>query len=406
MTSDLMVWTQKDTQTTLAVDRIIGRVSSGVPGPTVVFFGGIHGNEPAGVRALEKVFAHFESGEVPCERGTIIGIRGNLPALGRQERYLQHDLNRLWNPARIERILATPESQRSAEEQELASLHGLLMGILEEEAAPFYFIDLHTTSSQTLPFITINDSMINRKFSELFPVPVILGIEEYLEGPLLSYINQLGYMALGFESGQHQDPAAVTHAEDFIWLTLYFSGATPSFAGYRQSYRRLQQAALCDHYFYEVFYRHELSNGHGFKMEEGYRSFQRVPRGTRVATQQGEPLELQKPGILFMPLYQQQGEEGFFLIRQTPRWALGLSARMRKWNFHRALSVLPGVKWADDRQDRLVVDLRVARFMSKPFFHLLGYRSRQRDATHLVLQNREHRARNRDYADTPWFSRN
>lgn len=401
-----MAGTQKDTQTTLAGERIIGWYGSGTPGPTVVFFGGIHGNEPAGVRALEQVFARFETGEVPCERGTVIGIRGNLPALGRQQRYLQHDLNRLWNPARIARILETPQGRRSVEEQELASLHELLVHILAEEAAPFYFIDLHTTSSQTLPFITINDSMINRKFSELFPVPVILGIEEYLEGPLLSYINQLGYVALGFESGQHLDPAAITNAVDFIWLTLCFSGVTPSLECFPKSFRRLKSAALCDHYFYEVYYRHELSNGHGFKMEEGYRSFQRIPRGTRVATQEGEPLALQKPGILFMPLYQQQGEEGFFLIRQTPRWALGLSSRMRKWKLHRALSRLPGVKWADDHQDRLVVDLRVARFMSKPFFHLLGYRSRQRDATHLVLQNREHRARNRDYASAPWFSRN
>ena len=35
------------------------------------------------------------------------------------------------------------------------------------------------------------------------------GIEEYLNGPLLSYINELGYVAFGFEGGQHDDISAI-----------------------------------------------------------------------------------------------------------------------------------------------------------------------------------------------------
>jgi len=35
---------------------------------------------------------------------------------------------------------------------------------------------------------------------------------------------------------------------------------------------------------------------------------------------------------------------------------------------------------------------------------LLGYRSRQRDKTHLLISNREHKARNDDYKNTFWFS--
>jgi hypothetical protein len=62
--------------------------------------------------------------------------------------------------------------------------------ILEEESGPFYFFDLHTTSSDTIPFITVNDSLLNREFTSMYPLPSILGIEEYLEGPLLSYINE------------------------------------------------------------------------------------------------------------------------------------------------------------------------------------------------------------------------
>ena len=399
-----MIVTQKDKATTLQGERIIGKVASGRPGPTVIFFGGIHGNEPAGVRALEAVFNALESGEVSLESGTVLGIKGNLQALDRKQRFLVHDLNRIWGRQRLSETLQKREKELSPEERELRALYDGLQEVFANCEPPFYFIDLHTTSSQTLPFITINDSMINRKFSELFPVPVILGIEEYLEGPLLSYINELGYMAMGFESGQHDDPAAIQSAEDFIWLTLYYSGAIPVFNDQQKCHDRLKEAARSDHHFYEVYYRHRLEDVHAFKMKEGFRSFQPLPKGTLLATDNGSPVEMTRGGILFMPLYQKQGEEGFFLIRRTPAWALKISSGLRRWNIHRALSWLPGVSWADQEKDRLVVNLHVARFLSKPFFHLLGYRSRERDKAHLILSNREHKARDPEYANTFWYS--
>ena len=141
-------------------------------------------------------------------------------------------------------------------------------------------------------------------------------------------------------------------------------------------------------------------------MEDGYRSFQRVPKGSLLANEKGNLIEMKNKGILFMPLYQKQGEEGFFLIRRTPRWVLRLSTRLRKWKTHRALSRLPGIRWADEKQDRLLVNLQVARFLSKPLFHLLGFRIREQDATHLILNNREHKARNRDYEKTFWYAGN
>ena len=284
---------------------------------------------------------------------------------------------------------------------------GLIKRLLREEQPPFYFVDLHTTSSPTLPFVTINDAVINRKFSSLFPVPVILGIEEYLDGPLLSYINELGYVSLGFESGQHQEEEAVENAVDFVWLALRFTelleeGADPD--GPERPIR-LREAALGDHHFYEVFYRHALEDPTGFRMARGFRSFQKAARGTLLAHDRGEPVYMKRKGLLFMPLYQQQGEEGFFLIRRIPSWALRLSAWLRKFRFQDTLVWLPGVRWEQPGSDRLLVNLKIARFFSKPLFHLLGYRSRKRDPTHLALSNRERAARNQDYLNTYWFQR-
>ncbi len=388
-------------------DRLIGYCRAGRPGPTLICFGGVHGNEPAGVRALERVFATLGSEATALSGGCFAAIRGNLPALGEGVRYIVEDLNRLWTIDGIKDILAKKEDSKSLEEQELTEILGLIAKLIRGESPPFYFIDLHTTSSPTLPFITINDAVINRKFSSQFPVPVILGIEEYLEGPLLSYINELGYVSLGFESGQHQEEKAVENAADFVWLALRFAGLLDESADPESQQRqiRLREASLGDQRFYEVFHRHALADASQFRMVPGLRSFQRAPKGALLAHDRGDPVYMKRNGLLFMPLYQKQGEEGFFLIRRIPSWALRLSAWLRKFHLQDTLVWLPGVAWAKPGGDRLLINLRVARFFRKPFFHLLGYRSKRKDRTHLVLRNRERAARNDDYRETPWFRR-
>ena len=44
--------------------------------------------------------------------------------------------------------------------------------------------------------------------------------------------------------------------------------------------------------------------------------------------------------------------------------------------FDNFLTWLPGINRHSEKSESLMVDLKVARFFSKPFFHLLGYRER------------------------------
>ena len=184
---------------TVAVKRTIDHLQGNKSGPTVVFFAGIHGNEPAGVFALKHVFKELKS-KNSALKGQLFGVAGNLGALNRHVRFQTVDLNRIWFPERIKNIRANKQADIE-EEKELKALLEVLNNILEKATPPFYFIDLHTTSSDTAPFIVLNDSLLNRKYASNYPLPIILGIEEYLEGALLSYINELGYVSLGFESG-------------------------------------------------------------------------------------------------------------------------------------------------------------------------------------------------------------
>lgn len=384
----------------IKLNRIIGKIKGHNSGPTMVFFGGIHGNETAGVFALNHVFSKLDSEHVS---GTLYAITGNTEALKQNKRYLNNDLNRLWFTERIKNIQS--KTDLNHEEKELLELYTLIHDIIETESGPFYFIDFHTTSSKTIPFITINDALINRKFSTLFPVPIVLGIEEYLEGPLLSYVNQLGYVSLGFESGQHDEKDAVINSQAFIYLALVYAKAmrADTIVGYNIHYRQLQEQSYGINDAFEVTYLHRVKPEDQFKMVDGFRSFEKIKKETVLATDKAGKITSKHNGRIFMPLYQKIGSEGFFVIQPIKPFFLKLSEILRRIKFDNFLVVLPGVSWEDKQKHVLRVNLKTAKFMAKSFFHLLGYRSQKIDATHLRLSNRERASKNDMYKNTDWY---
>ena len=97
-----------------AENRLIGCFHAPVPGPTLVCFGGIHGNEPAGVRALEAICQRLESGSVHLAAGSFYALRGNLPALDRKVRFQDQDLNRIWREVNILAIAGKTPGLRPA----------------------------------------------------------------------------------------------------------------------------------------------------------------------------------------------------------------------------------------------------------------------------------------------------
>jgi hypothetical protein len=387
---------------TIEIKRIIGSYHGTEEGPTLIFTAGIHGNEPAGVFALQSVLKKLEE-ENPEFRGRMYAISGNLTALKKGIRYNTVDLNRLWTKEKIAGLKDDKVISFNDELLQQKEIFDLIQEILDREKGPFYFFDLHTTSGETAPFITVNDSLLNRKFTTQYPVPLILGIEEFLEGPLLSYINELGYVAFGFEGGQHDSPKAYEYCVDFINLTLCFTGCLSyEDVNGTKHFNNLQKVMAFPNKFFEIVYREEIDPDDNFIICDGYMNFQKVPKGTIVAINNGKQLETPATGHIFMPLYQGKGNDGFFIIRKTPVFFLKLSAFLRKISFDRLLVALPGVSWRSKTREELVVNLKVARFFTRQFFHLMGYRSKQKDATHLKLKNREAVSRDADYRNAPW----
>nr|WP_321233917.1 succinylglutamate desuccinylase/aspartoacylase family protein [uncultured Psychroserpens sp.] len=386
--------------TSLSIDRIIAHIQGYKSGATIVFFAGIHGNETAGVFALKQVLKTITPETVS---GTIYGISGNLQALKENQRYLDKDLNRLWTKVQLEEL--QHKENLVTEEQEQSDLFGLLEDIIGSNSGPFYFIDFHTTSSKTLPFITINDALINRKFSKQFPVPIVLGIEEYLNGPLLSYINELGYVSLGFESGQHDDEEAIDNCISFIYLALVYSEiiTNETIFQFQEHYNQLESNANYLSEIFEVIYLHRIKSDEVFIMKPSFKSFQRIKKGTAIAMSNAQEVKFMYNAWLFMPLYQPKGEEGFFVIKTIKPFLLKFSAVLRHLKFDNLLVLLPGISWENKEREVLKVNLRVAKFFAKSIFHLLGYRNKKVNTNHILLYNRERTSKVDDYKSQLWY---
>ena len=138
-------------------------------------------------------------------------------------------------------------------------------------------------------------------------------------------------------------------------------------------------------------------------MFPGFINFQKIPKGVGLAVVDGVELKTTRKRQIFMPLYQKQGNEGFYFIRPIPKILLWLSKKLRGLKVDHILVKLPGVQWESDKKDTLMVDQKVARFFAKSFLHLLGYRARRFDRTHLIAKNRERASKSSEYAKTEWF---
>lgn len=393
----------KALKSAIKVNRIISEIHGHEKGPTVVFFGGIHGNEVAGVFAIEKVLNNLLESKTAIN-GSIYGIAGNLQALGSNHRFIEKDLNRLWT---FDHIYNAHENLRANEDNEQQDLLDLIEDIIFHNHPPFYFIDIHTTSSQSIPFITINDALINRKFSELFPLPVVLGIEEYLEGPLLSYINELGYVSLGIEVGQHDSIESIHNAEACIYLALTYAVSLKEddCNHFRLYFNTLKESSQNNSSFFEVRYREAIALSDNFKMNGIFHSFQPVKRNDLLAFKNDIPVQAKKEGYIFMPLYQKQGEEGFFIIQKINPLFLRFSSFLRKLKGYNVLVVLPGIKWKNKKRGILEVNLRIAKFFAKKIAHLLGFRAKKIQNNRMLMYNREKVARTKDYNKEKWFKK-
>jgi predicted deacylase len=368
--------------------RLLGTTGPAT-GPLLLCFGGMHGNEPSGAVALERILVKLRQNPSGL-RGQLVALAGNRAGLQQKKRYIASDFNRHWTRERVARLRAA-EGPFEAEDRELVELD---REIAKATAGrnKVYALDLHSTSGEGPAFCILEDTLPNRRFALNLPVTIVVGIEEELIGTISHFLTEQGIVTCGFEAGQHEDPYSADRAEAAVWIMLEASGVLiPGKRPEVQAARELlvTQTGKLPH-FTELRYRHNIQPGDEFRMKPGYRNFDAVTAGQPLARDSHGPVVSPLTGLILMPLYQPLGQDGFFIVTRVAPIFLTLSAFARHLRLEKVIHLLPGVKRHPERADAFVVDTQIARFLALKIFHLLGYRRISPMGRLLTMARRKH----------------
>ena len=372
------------------VERVLGRVRGESPGPTLICVGGIHGNEPAGVEGLRRVLRDLH-GDGHVLRGDLVALAGNLTALSCRARFIGRDLNRAWGAERMRSLTDNGGLLESCpEDHEQTELLAALDEAVAAARGPIYVLDLHTTSSGGGAFTTAGDTLRNRGFALNLEVPFVLGLEELVDGTMVEYVGRRGFVTALFEGGQHDEPEAIDRVEAAVWIALEGAGLIPQgvVPQVKRGRERLSREVIGKPPVLEMRYKYHIEPGSCFLMRPGYENFKPVGSGEVLAKNTAGNIRSPEAGRILMPLYQEQGEDGFFIVRPLhPAW-LTVSSILRHLRVDRIIHWLPGVKRHPTRPGALVANEHVARWFALEIFHLLGYRKKTEEEDWLVVDRR------------------
>ncbi len=292
--------------------RIIGAYETGTEGPLLFISAGIHGNEPSGVRALKKVFKVLAK-ERPEIKGKVVGVYGNRTALKKGVRYIDEDLNRTWTEKNV-----NAKIKDTNEKREMFEIIDVLKSHSDESNSKSYFLDCHTTSSDSLPYISVQNVGNNDAWAHRFPVYIIRGFSDIVFGCIDHYLSRTGVTGFVFEGGQHESKDATVYHEGMMWLALVEACGLDlkTFSDFPKAVEELLKQKEKQKTF-EIIHRHSLGENDSFEMQPGYENFQAIEKGEFLAIKNGEQVLSRWDAFIFMPLYQSQGNDGFFVVEEV-----------------------------------------------------------------------------------------
>ncbi len=308
------------------MERIIGRYDEGREGPLVICFGGMHGNEKAGVRAIDLMVKMLEVEHITNEKfvfkGRFLGVVGHLEASKLDMRYLAKDLNRQWLTEKITWLGKQDRGTLKEEDLEMYDLEVLITNeITTYKPKRTVILDLHTTSADGGIYTIVPDHPLAIQFALGIKAPVVLGFLEGLKGTTLHYFTSDNFpgetTSICFEAGQHADPMSVNRAFAAITNCLRFVGCVEAEHIEDRHTRILEAYSQTLPKLTKLVFRYGIDPEEGFKMLPGFKNFQRITKGQVLANNKWGDIESPQDGYILMPLYQTQGEDGFFIVEDT-----------------------------------------------------------------------------------------
>lgn len=305
-------------------ERYIGSYEGIDRGPLLIVFGAVHGNEPAGVKALELMFKMLEVEPITNPdfhfRGRLVGLVGNIRAREKGVRYINRDLNRQWTLENIARIKNAKEEDLDEEDLEIKELLAAVHDEIETyQPDKLVFLDLHTTTAFGGIFSIPQETEESIRIAVELHAPVIRGLLKGIKGTTLHYFNNDNFepntVAVTFESGQHDEQLSVNRAIAALTNCLRTVGCV------QESHVENRHDSILIEYskglpkIAELVAAHHISQDDNFVMAPNYKNFQPVKKGEILAKDKNGDVVATEDSLILMPLYQRQGSDGFFLIK-------------------------------------------------------------------------------------------
>lgn len=263
----------------------IKKITSNQPGETVAIVVGTHGNEVAGIRAMNDL----EREGLKIQRGTLYIIRGNPRAIAKGVRYVKENLNRCF--------IKRSRSRRSYEFKRAQDLKGVL-------SRCNIVLDVHATSIRdSKPFIVAENN--SACITGCLPIQIVCrGFDAIEPGGIDYFMNKNGKVGICIESGYLDSRAAYQVAKKSIKKFL-------SIVGMRSGSNRHVRQLIIHSYF---LYR---SRTNRFSLARSFRNFEKVHRGQLIGHDGNLPIRAQKASyIIFAHNRNAIGEECFILAKK------------------------------------------------------------------------------------------
>lgn len=185
----------------------------------LVIVGAIHGNEPAGPKAIGIMKELVTKGDWNVS-GAVYGLIGNPEAMKRSVRFCDENLNRAFNG----HISNSLEGKRAQE---------ILMWLKEIAARHkrFYLLDIHSVSiGETRVVVFDSDNQRAESWAkEISPLPFRLGSPgRIVPGTLFSAVEKVSGCGLCIECGNHSSETGASVALEHIENALRSLGALSS----------------------------------------------------------------------------------------------------------------------------------------------------------------------------------
>ena len=286
-----------------------------MPGPLIICLAALHGNEQFGIHAFRNVFSAIEKHQIPFQ-GKLVGVVGNLKAVQSNRRFIDYDLNRSWTEEHVSSLLSGNNSR--AEDEELLAIRKIVEEESQGEFTMKILADLHATSSDKGNFVVVPEESGNHPIIQALQLPVAVDLHCYLEGTLLSYYSAQGYLSFAMEGGQIGSSEVYRLHTSGIWEVLEKAGAISKHDHEHEDHyaNHLKEVSEGLPSKVKVLYRHSVRPEDGFRMLPGFHNFQNIHKGQQLAMDARGNVDSPHDGMIFMPLYQNEGEDGFFVVEE------------------------------------------------------------------------------------------